>query len=234
MIADDEIGALLRTATDDIDVALPPADALVGAGRARLRRRRIIGAVATLTAVAIVGIGIPVALGSHSTRTGTGATGATTSPAGCVTRVPSRVLPTWARDGFSEAKPRMPYVLGDSGNIAAILFADPLLYPPPNNPANKVLWVSRVSYGWGAPLHITATLADGSMTAHRVVEGGPGPSYLNLPAVGMLGPDPALGPPHRQPPSGRRRSRFREALTLDLGARTFPKGARRRDRGGWR
>lgn len=78
----------------------------------------------------------------------------------------------------------MPYVLGDSGNIAAILFADPLLYPPPNNPANKVLWVSRVSYGWGAPLHITATLADGSMTAHRVVEGGPGPSYLNLPASG--------------------------------------------------
>jgi hypothetical protein len=76
----------------------------------------------------------------------------------------------------------MPYVMGDKGAIAAILFAQPLTTPPSSDHNNKILWVSRVDDG--SPLRITATLGDGSATATRVVDGGPGPSIIDLPEPG--------------------------------------------------
>ena len=76
----------------------------------------------------------------------------------------------------------MPYVLGDNGDIAAILFVQPLAAPPSTHYNNKILWVSRV--GGGSSLRIRATLQDGSATTTRVVAGGPGPSIVDLPAAG--------------------------------------------------
>jgi hypothetical protein len=49
---------------------------------------------------------------------------------------------------------------------------------------NKVLWVSRLPQTPVTDLRIDGRLADGSVTAHRTVSGGPGPSYVNLPQPG--------------------------------------------------
>jgi hypothetical protein len=98
------------------------------------------------------------------------------------------VLPTWARTGFSDPRPRMPHVLGRSGEIAAVVFGYPLLSPPAKNRANKILWVSRRPIKPPDELRIRAQRMRGDepVGEHvvRVIQGGPGPSYLNLPARG--------------------------------------------------
>lgn len=178
MIDEREVAELLRAATDDVAVPLAPARELAAAGGRRRRRRRVVASIATAAAVAAVAVAVPVVLNADSS--GRGSTVAT-SGAGCVDPVPSRVLPSWARTGFSDPRPRMPYVLGDSGAIAAILFAQPLTSPAPADHNNKILWVSRIEPD-GSPLRVTATLADRSVT--RVVDGGPGPSIIDLPQAG--------------------------------------------------
>jgi hypothetical protein len=109
------------------------------------------------------------------------------SAASCAARVVDGVLPSWARAGFSESKPRMRYELGTDHEIAAILWADPLLAPPSATYTNKILWVSHVSTN-GSPLLISAQRMNGSQPVgqalRRRVTGGPGPSIINLPAAG--------------------------------------------------
>ena len=74
----------------------------------------------------------------------------------------------------------MPHVMGRSGRIVAILFGDPLVAPPARDGANKILWVSRNPVRPLSDLRIRAS--DGSHTVSRVVQGGPGPSLVDLPA----------------------------------------------------
>ncbi len=83
----------------------------------------------------------------------------------------------------------MPYELGRAGKIAAILWADPLRFPPPRDHNNKILWVSRRNPSSpGFALWIQAQQMIGTRTVgrpvSRVVAGGPGPSIINLPAAG--------------------------------------------------
>jgi hypothetical protein len=81
----------------------------------------------------------------------------------------------------------MPHVLGQAGNIVAILWAprDALHAPPLQDRNNKILWVSRIPLAVpSGPLVITATLAGGARTATVSVPGGPGPSIIDLPAPG--------------------------------------------------
>ena len=80
----------------------------------------------------------------------------------------------------------MPHVIGGQGNIVAILWArtDALHAPPLGQRPNKILWVSRLATKPGAPLRILATLDGSRRTADRSVAGGPGPSYVDLPAAG--------------------------------------------------
>ena len=185
MIEEREVAGLLRAATDDIAVPVAPARELAAAGNKRRHRRWVVASLATASAVAAVSVAVPVALNSdRSGRTVPAANSTTTVPgASCVDPVPSRVLPGWARTGFTDPRPRMPYVMGDSGAIAAILFAQPLTSPPSPDHSNKILWASpRVDDG--SSLRITATLLDGSATATRVVDGGPGPSIIDLPKPG--------------------------------------------------
>jgi hypothetical protein len=184
MIDEREVAELLRAATDDVAVPVAPARELAAAGNKRRHHRWIVASLATATAVAAVAVAVPVVLTSErSGRTVPSANATTTAPAAsCVDPVPTRVLPDWARTGFSDPRPRIPYVLGDSGAIAAILFAQPLTSPPSPDHSNKVLWVSRVD--GGSPLRVTATLLDGSATATRVIDGGPGPSVIDLPKAG--------------------------------------------------
>jgi hypothetical protein len=111
-------------------------------------------------------------------------------PTACQARVPLRLLPVWARAGFSSPKPRMPYVLGKDGRIAAIQFANPLVSPPSARYNNKILWVSRRPYvaAAGTDLQISAEKLVGNAPVgplvRRTVTGGPGPSIIDLPSAG--------------------------------------------------
>jgi hypothetical protein len=91
------------------------------------------------------------------------------------------VLPQWARDGFSDPAPVMPYVRSDHGRMLAILWDKdrPLTAPPRADQNNKILWVSPDG---GTPLVIHAHLGDVSTT--RTVQGGPGPSIIDMPGPG--------------------------------------------------
>jgi len=112
----------------------------------------------------------------------------------CRTDYPTRPLPSWANSGFGSPTSAMPYVLGDRGDIVAILWAvhDPLVVPPATDRNNKILWVSRVS-SRGGPLRIQATLAGHGTPVTRMVEGGPGPSIIDLPAPGCWSLDLSWG-----------------------------------------
>jgi hypothetical protein len=157
------------------------------AGRRRARRIRLAPLMASVAVLVVVAAGVLIGVRVDSSRTT--ATSARPAPANappvaaCAADVPSRVLPPWARRGFTAAEPRMPYVLGAHGDIAAILFGNPLAAPPRPDLANKILWVSRTSPSPG-PLSIEARL-DGSRTVvTRTVPGGPGPSIIDLPRSG--------------------------------------------------
>jgi hypothetical protein len=118
----------------------------------------------------------------------TPAAGSWPGTAACSVRVDHGVLPLWARGGFSDPKPRMPHVVGRSGRIAAILFGYPLRSPPSQRRANKILWVSRAAIETPTALWIHAQRMKGERSvgppAERVLTGGPGPSYVNLPEPG--------------------------------------------------
>jgi len=183
MIGEHDVTELLRSAAEDIAVPAAPALELAAAGR-RSRQRRRVGISLTLAAAAaVVAVGVPVLADQRSAPRAAPAGGTSTPPgAHCVDPVPSRLLPVWARTGFSDPRPRIPYVRGDHGDIVAILFAQPLSAPSAADHGNKILWAARVADG--SSLHITATLSDGSATVTRVVEGGPGPSLVDLPKPG--------------------------------------------------
>jgi hypothetical protein len=106
----------------------------------------------------------------------------------CASQVKVGVLPQWARTGFSDPKPRMPYELGRAGDIAALVWGFPLLSPPPRTHNNKILWVSRVATNPGSNLRIAAQRMKGTQPVgtpvSRSVMGGPGPSIIDLPASG--------------------------------------------------
>src|SRR4051812_4682017 len=113
MIDEHEVAELLRAATDDIAVPVAPARELAAAGNRRRRRRWAVASVAAASALAAVAV--PVVIGSErSGGTFPPVASTTTAPGpSCVNPVPSRVLPEWARAGFTGSRPRIPYVLGD-------------------------------------------------------------------------------------------------------------------------
>jgi hypothetical protein len=116
------------------------------------------------------------------------ATAGSSAPAACHSAVHHGVLPTWARTGFSDPRPRLPHVIGRSGEIAALVFGYPLRSPPGKNRANKILWVSRRAVKPLSDLRIRAQRMEGrrrvGRPVTRVVVGGPGPSGIDLPVPG--------------------------------------------------
>jgi len=109
------------------------------------------------------------------------------SPTGaCAAKIPVKLLPPWARTGFSDPRPHMPFVLGAKGQIGAIVWGNPLLAPPAKDRSNKILWVSRAPLELGGgDLRISAQRVDGGKAVGaplaRSVPGGPGPSIIDLP-----------------------------------------------------
>jgi hypothetical protein len=119
-------------------------------------------------------------------------TGAPAPPTPTSTPAPARTscgspvdrgpLPEWARTGFT-GDTSTPHVLGDHGDILAVVFGDPLTANRTDEMANKILWVARADPDPG-DLTIAATL-DGTTTPQtRSVPGGPGPSIVDLPRAG--------------------------------------------------
>ena len=152
--------------------------------------------VAVLLAVGVLPVAACTGNGQPSARAGPAAranaahasaarAGAVTSN-GCAGQPPVSPLPVWARAGFSPADQAMPHVLGEAGNIVAILWAsrDALHSPPLQDRTNKILWVSRLPLTGPGPLVIKATLAGSARTAAVSVPGGPGPSIIDLPTSG--------------------------------------------------
>lgn len=147
-------------------------------------------AVSSVTALGVAVFAI-VSLGHHHiasrTPTPSGHLGVQRR-GGCNSNVRRGVLPVWARAGFGPPTQRVPHVLGTSGSITAILFAYPLLSPPPHDHNNKILWVSRVATKPSSDLLIAAQRMNGTRRVGspvgRRVPGGPGPSLINLPSPG--------------------------------------------------
>ncbi len=105
----------------------------------------------------------------------------------CQAQVDRGVLPPWARDGFRESQPVVPHAIGRGGEIAAVLFGDPLTSPPGQDHDNKILWVARQTDST-SDLVISAQRMDGTTPigdpVERTVRHGPGPSIIDLPSAG--------------------------------------------------
>ncbi len=101
----------------------------------------------------------------------------------CAHEPTPKELPTWARAGFTDGA-RMRYVIGDSGQIAAVLFGHPLSAPPSDDHNNKILWRPRHVDGPSGPLTITGILDGTDITVTRTLRNGPGPSIVDLPRPG--------------------------------------------------
>jgi hypothetical protein len=138
--------------------------------------RIVLGLFAATIVATLAVVGFVVA--SRRDRTGTVAYPVPAGPS-CDARVDRGVLPTWARTGFSDPEPRVPHVIGRRGELAAILFGDPLSAPPDPDRSNKILWVARETPEPG-PLRLEASAR--GRVVRRVVESGPGPSIVDLPA----------------------------------------------------
>lgn len=147
----------------------------------RGRRWTTVPLVAASVGVAVGSVWVAVAIRGQDPSPGqTSSSEAADGSYTCPASTPVAVVPAWARAGFSDRRPKMPYVLGDDGRIVAIVFGNPLNAPESADHSNKVLWVAKAGDG---PLTIEARLNAADEPA--VVElTAPGPSYLNLPTPG--------------------------------------------------
>ncbi len=73
-------------------------------------------------------------------------------------------------------------VVGTRQKITGEVFGRPLLVPPPRDHNNKILW--RASQRGPGDLVISASLNGSDLRVQRLVEGGPGPSIINMPEAG--------------------------------------------------
>ena len=123
----------------------------------------------------------------------------------CHPQISHSVIPVWARAGFSDSHPRIPYALGRSGRIVAILFGYPRRSPVAPHRNNKILWVSRTPPTTSTALWIRA--ANGRRSAHRRPNRArrtrrPRPLLCRRTPARMLAPDAQLGASKRQPRPG--------------------------------
>ena len=167
----------LHTALTDLADAAPHDPDLAGGIRRRAARRRLTvwAPAAAAAAVVVVVAGILIFRPA--------ATPVTAAPSRCAPLV-TRVLPSWARAGFSDPEPQMPFATSSGGTMVAIVFADPLVSPELPDRGNKILWVTSDNDSAGQALHINGHREGGTGTMTETVDGGPGPSYVDVPAPG--------------------------------------------------
>lgn len=143
-----------------------------------------VGVAAAVGVVALV-VAAASVVGSHRSEVRPAVDATSTTSTACRLNYTPEPLPPWARSGFTPPTQAIPFVLGDRGDMAAIVWDThhPLVAPPAVDKNNKILWVARVGEGEG-PLRIRATLAGTGQTVTRTVATAPGPSTVDLPAAG--------------------------------------------------
>jgi hypothetical protein len=175
-----QLAVALRASAERVQ---PPVEDLVRSSYRRgvqLRRRRSRSVLAVGAGLAVAAVIVATAVTLRPQRSAP--IGA--SAMACSSVVRTDVLPQWAWTGFSNPKAGgVPYVLGDRGDMVAVLFGQPLSAPEAKDHSNKILWVSREGSGPG-PLEIQATRVGSTVSVHRTIVNGPGPSYLLLPTPG--------------------------------------------------
>ena len=169
---DEVLAAGLNRMADDA----PHDHDLAGTIRRRSRYRRAVTVAPIAAAVAVVGLLTTVLLVRP------GSTNATPSAASaCDGSVVTAVIPSWARAGFSEKEPVMPYATSTGGAMVALIFNDPLTSPTAAGTGNKILWVTNVDEG--SPLQISGRLEGGTQSMQQELS-APGPSGIEVPAPG--------------------------------------------------
>ena len=170
------IDELLQTAFDDAAAAAPHNPDLASTVLRRSRHRRLATLAPVGAALAVIAVVVGVVLGRPApvdpASPGTSACAPLTTA----------VLPTWARSGFSDPTPSATYITSDERQIVAILFG-PLQAPPGPDTGNKILWVTPDPAA-GETLVISGRLEGGTATMRTTVEGGPGPSGIDVPVAG--------------------------------------------------
>jgi hypothetical protein len=73
-------------------------------------------------------------------------------------------------------------VVGAQHRIVGAVFGRPLMAPPARDHANKILWVAEQLSA--RDLVVAASLNGTDLRVQRRVEGGPGPSIINVPRAG--------------------------------------------------
>jgi hypothetical protein len=180
-----DLDELLPDVLRDLAEQAPHDPDLAARVRRRARRGRMLLAGVALAAVVVAVVAAGTVLPSLRPARSTAAAGGNVAvvPA-CRSTVLRGVLPEWARAGFFDPEPVMPYVRSTSGNVVAILFTDRLTSPPRREVANKVLWVWQTYPAAPTDVRVAARL-DG--TGPAVTAGLPapvGPSYVDLPSPG--------------------------------------------------
>lgn len=194
MDTDEFIATTMRRVADS---ATPPAGAPLAPAPVPTRRWIAPLAVAAAAAVAAA-VTVAAATGPDRSESGgspaEATTHASTGGTGCLVDYQPTPLPEWARAGFTPPDQAVPYVLGDEGDMVAILWDThhPLEAPPAEGENNKILWVARVGPADG-PLEIRATLESTGQTVTRTVSPAPGPSGIDLPSAGCWSVDLAWG-----------------------------------------
>ena len=73
-------------------------------------------------------------------------------------------------------------VVGAEHKIEGAVFGRPLVSPPARDRSNKILWVAK--HPGRDDLMVSASLNGTDLQVQRRVEGGPGPSIINVPRAG--------------------------------------------------
>jgi hypothetical protein len=172
-----DLDQLIAGAFDDLAARAPHDPRLAARVRTRARRGRLAGGAAALGALVAATAAVAVVTVRPDAER---AAGPASTPAPCRSAVVTGVLPTWARGGFSDPEPVMPYVRSAGGNIVAIIW-EPLTGPPKDNSGDKVLWVWRDPQIGG--VRAVARL-NGTGAPVSFADNVTGPSSVSLPSPG--------------------------------------------------
>ncbi len=181
-----DLDDVLDEAFDELGRDAPHDPALAESIRRRALRRRTTVYTPVAAAVAVLAIvGSVLIFRPHSPAP------TATVPSAC-SPLTQKPLPTWAAAGFSDPHPSARFATGRSGSILAIVFPDALYSPPKADQGNKILWVAAPGAGGDqvpdlgvdASLHISGHLEGSTRTMTATVDGGPGPSLIDVPVAG--------------------------------------------------
>ena len=141
--------------------------------------------VVAVVVVAVVAVVSVVVAGAGRTDDVAGPPGDSHTAVSACAPLDTGPLPSWALSGFSDPTATPPFARSASGDLVAIVFADPLQSPASTDGAqNKILWVTRTAALATDLLSITAQLENTDRLTEIDLGRPPGPSIVDLTAPG--------------------------------------------------